>query len=246
MEWKDDAIILGTRRHGESSVILEAMTSSHGRHMGLVRSGRSRKMAPILQPGNQVHLTWSARLENHLGQFVVELSQSRAARLMSRPMGTYGIQFIAELTRLLPERDPHRYLYNALSVIVDAFEEGDVAGEMLVRYELALLSELGFGLELESCAATGQQNDLCYVSPKSGRAVSEEAGRPYHDRMLPLPPFLRGEATSNRLAFEEIRQGFQLTGFFLDKHVYHPFGKIAPDIRKSFIEAVRKDLSLDE
>lgn len=246
MQWEDDAIILGARRHGERSVILEVMTASHGRHMGLVRGGRSRAQGAVIQSGNRVRIQWTARLESHLGQFAIELDKSRAHQLMSKPLGTYGMQFIAELTRLLPEREPQPYLYNALDVITDVLEEGDVAGELLVRYELALLAELGFGLELEQCAATGKTDDLCYVSPKSGRAVCRTAGRPYHDRMLALPPFLRDEAQSNRLSYAEIAEGFTLSGFFLDKHVYHPSGKTRPDIRQSFIEAIRKDLSLEE
>ena len=246
MEWTDDAIVLGTRKHGETAVLLEVMTRAHGRYMGLVRGGRSRRMQPVLQPGNALQVTWRARLENHMGQFSAELSTSRAARLMAKPLGTYGMQFIAELTRLLPERDPHPYLYQALNVIVDELEEGDVAGEMMVRYELALLAELGYGLDLESCAATGVTDGLIYVSPKSGRAVCREAGKPYHDRMLPLPAFLRGEAASNRVSYEELVDGFRLSGFFLDRHLYQPTGLKPPDLRSSFIEAVKRDLSLDD
>ena len=250
MEWTDDAIILGTRQHGESAVLLEVMTRSHGRHLGLVRGGRSKRLQPMLQSGNSVRVTWRARLESHMGQFTPELTQSRAALLMATPLGSYGVQFIAALTRLLPERNPQPYLYQALDVIVDEFKEGDVAGELMVRYELALLSELGFGLSLDQCAATGRTDDLVYVSPRSGRAISRDAGQPYHDRMLLLPAFLRGEAATNRLSFEEIRQGFKLSGFFLDKYVYGPSdgtpGGRAPAFRDSFIEAVRRDLALED
>ena len=246
MEWTDEAIVLGTKRHGETSVLLEVMTRNHGRVLGLVKGGRSRRQQPVLQAGNSLSVIWRARLENHLGQMTTELLTSRAARLMALPLGTYGIQFIAELTRLLPERAAHPYLYQALSVIVDAFEEGDVAGELMVRYELAMLSELGYGLDLEQCAATGRKDDLIYVSPKSGRAVSAEAGRPYHDRMLPLPAFLRGKAASNRVTFDEIAAGFALSSHFLERHVYGPMERKAPDLRKNFIDAVRKDLSLDD
>nr|WP_319389470.1 DNA repair protein RecO [uncultured Cohaesibacter sp.] len=246
MEWTDEAIVLGTKRHGETSVLLEVMTRNHGRIMGLVRGGRSKRQQPVLQSGNSLEVTWRARLESHLGQITTELLTSRAARLMALPLGTYGMQFIAELTRLLPERDPHPYIFQALSVIVDAFEEGDVAGEMMVRYELAMLAELGFGLDLEQCAATGQSHDLVYVSPKSGRAVCREAGKPYHDRLLPLPSFLGGASTSNRMTYDELAQGFTLTAYFLERYVYLPLGRPAPELRHSFIEAVRKDLSLDE
>nr|WP_321463777.1 DNA repair protein RecO [uncultured Cohaesibacter sp.] len=246
MEWTDEAIILGTKRHGETSVLLEVMTRDHGRVFGLVKGGRSRRMQPVLQLGNSLTLTWRARLENHLGQLAIELTTSRAANLMATPMGTYGIQFIADLTRLLPERMPHPYIFQALSVIVDAFEEGDVAGELMIRYELAMLAELGFGLDLDRCAATGQETDLIYVSPKSGRAVCREAGQPYHDRLLPLPAFLHGKAQSNRLSFDELADGFSLTSHFLERHVYRPLERHEPDLRKNFIEAVRKDLSLDD
>ena len=246
MEWTDEAIILGTRKHGETSVLLEVMTRTHGRHLGLVRGGRSKRQQPVLQPGNGLSVTWRARLENHVGQFAIELTNSRAAALMAKPMGTYGIQFIADLTRLLPERDPHPYLFQALQVIVDEFREGDVAGELMVRYELALLSELGYGLSLDKCAASGVTDDLIYVSPKSGRAVCREAGAPYHDRMLPLPAFLRGQAASNRLSFDEIAQGFRLSGFFLEKHIYGPAEKNAPGLRQNFIDAVRRDLTLED
>nr|WP_321457482.1 DNA repair protein RecO [uncultured Cohaesibacter sp.] len=246
MEWTDEAIVLGTKKHGETSVLLEVMTRAHGRAFGLVKGGRSRRMQPILQPGNSLAVTWRARLENHLGQMAIELETSRAAKLMALPLGTYGVQFIAELTRLLPERVAHPYLYQALSVIVDAFEEGDVAGELMVRYELALLTELGYGLDLAQCAATGRKDNLIYVSPKSGRAVCQEAGQPYKDRMLPLPSFLRGESLSNRVAFEELSEGFALTSFFLDRHVYQPLGRHAPELRRNFIEAVRKDLVMDD
>nr|WP_321449825.1 DNA repair protein RecO [uncultured Cohaesibacter sp.] len=246
MEWTDEAIVLGTKRHGETSVLLEVMTRDHGRVLGLVKGGRSRRQQPVLQPGNSLTVVWRARLENHLGQMTTELLTSRAARLMALPLGTYGMQFISELTRLLPERDAHPYLFQALKVIVDEFEEGDVAGELMVRYELAMLSELGYGLDLEQCAATGRTDDLIYVSPKSGRAVCAEAGKPYHERMLPLPAFLRGKASSNRVSFEELSQGFELTSFFLERHVYRPLERNAPDLRKSFIAAVRKDLTLED
>lgn len=246
MEWTSDAIILGTRAHGENAVILEAMTKEHGRHLGLVRAGRSRRLQPVLQPGNSVRLTWKARMETHMGQYSVELLHSRAAKLMARPLGTYGMQFIADLVRLLPEREAHAYLYQALSVIVDEFEEADIAAELMVRFELALLAELGYGLELDKCAATGQSNDLTYVSPKSGRAVCRDAGAPYHDRMLALPNFLLGQQSGNRLHPDELEKGFELAAFFLGRHIYHPTGTSEPDMRASFIRCVRKELSLDD
>lgn len=245
MEWTSDAIILGTRIHGERAVILEVMTAERGRHLGVVRSGRTKRMQPVLQIGNSVQVTWKARMESHMGQFSVEPLQSRAAKLMESPMGTYGIQFLADLIRLLPERDPHPYLHQALSVIVDEFTEADIAAELMIRFELALLAELGFGLELQHCAATGQTDDLAYVSPKSGRAVCREAGKPYHDRMLALPQFLLGQETGNRLAFSEVEKGFTLTDFFLKRYIYQPRDLNEPAMRESFINCIRSHLSLD-
>ncbi|MCV6547487.1 MAG: DNA repair protein RecO [Cohaesibacter sp.] len=245
MEWTSEAIILGTRSHGERAVILEVMTAQYGRHLGVVRSGRSKQMQPVLQIGNSVQVTWKARIESHLGQFTVEPVRSRAAQLMETPLGTYGIQFLTELLRLLPERDPHPYLHQALSVIVDEFTEADIAAELMIRFELALLAELGFGLELQSCAATGKNDDLAYVSPKSGRAICRDAGRPYHDRLLALPHFLLGQGTGNRLAFSEIEKGFHLTDFFLKRYIYQPREQSEPAMRESFINCIKAQLSLD-
>lgn len=178
MQWSDEAIILGIRRHGESSVIAEVMTPGHGRHLGLVRSGRSRTMQPVLQPGNSVEVSWRARLDEHLGEFRVEPLQLRAASLIETATSVYGIQALGALLRLLPERDPHPHLYEALAVIVDHLQDPADAGELFVRFELAVLNDLGFGLDLSRCGATGARSELVYVSPKSGRAICREAGAP--------------------------------------------------------------------
>src|SRR6185295_16594336 len=190
MEWTDEGIVIGTRRHGETSLIVELMTPAHGRHLGLVRGGRSRRMQPVLQPGNSVHATWRARLDEHLGNYTIEGTTSRAARLIDSAAGLYGIQAVAGLLRLLPERDPHRQLYDGLSAILDWLDDPLIAGAVIVRFELKLLDELGFGLDLGECAATGTNDDLAYVSPKTGRAVSRASGEPYRDRLLRLPAFL--------------------------------------------------------
>jgi len=178
MDWQDEGLILGVRKHGETSAIIEVMTKAHGRHMGLVRGGRSSRMRPILQPGNSITVEWRARLEEHLGTFQVEAGELRAASLMVASSGIYGIQMLASHLRLLPERDPHPQLYNAALVLLDNFEHSEIAASLMVRFELAMLEELGFGLELDRCASTGQTNQLSYVSPKSGRAVSKDAGLP--------------------------------------------------------------------
>jgi len=213
-------VVLTTRKHGETDVILEVMTREHGRHLGLVRAGRSKRHRPVLQPGNELHLIWKARLADHLGQFQIEPEILRAGDLMTSGLGLAGVQHLAFLLRLLPERHPYPGLYDALTVVLEHLETADTAGALLIRFELELLTELGTGLDLKACAATGSREDLCYVSPRSARAVSREAGRPYHDKLLPLPSFLvEGERQAgSELTWLDITQGFELTGFFLDRH----------------------------
>ncbi|MGU3536884.1 DNA repair protein RecO [Methylobacterium sp. A54F] len=234
MQWTDDAFVLGLRRHGETGVILEAMTAEHGRHLGLVHGGRSRRMQPTLQPGNRVRVTWRARLDEGLGSYVVEPLEMVAARLMGSGLALYGVTHMAGLLRLLPERDPHPALYAASRVLVDHLDDPDVAPALMVRFELAVLSELGFGLDLDACAATGANDALIYVSPRSGRAVSASAGEPYRDRLLPLPPFLR-DGDARNLGPEDVRQGFTLTGYFLNQHIWEPRALPLPEERARFV-----------
>lgn len=242
MEWRDEGIILGARRHGETSVILEAMTRAHGRHLGLVRGGRSRRMQPLLQPGNQVALVWRARLDEHLGVFQTEPMALNAARFFDSPVAIFGVQTLAAHLRLVPERDPHAILYETLALVLDHLDEPASAAELMARFELLILDELGFGLDLSRCAATGAGEDLVYVSPKTGRAVSRAAGGPWRDRLLALPAFLRRGSglRGDRAAFEE---AFRLTGFFLERHVYEPRGMEQPQPRASFLSALRRALA---
>lgn len=241
MEWSEDAIVLGARRHAENDVILEVMTRARGRHLGLVRGGRSRRQRPHLQPGNTLRVTWRARLDEHLGNFRAEPVTERAGLLMASGRAACGIQLAAAHLRLLAERDPHPRLYDALAVVADGLADPLLGGELLARFELLLLAELGFGLDLDRCAATGTEEALIYVSPKSGCAVSEAAGEPYRDRLLPLPAFLRsGERASTR----EVEEGFRLTGFFLDRHVYAPRGIPAPEARHAFLRALAQPAPL--
>jgi len=214
-------VVLTTRKHGETDSILEVMTPDHGRHLGLVRGGRSKRHRPVLQPGNELALTWKARLSDHLGQFQIEPETLRAGDLMTSRVGLAGVQPLAFLLRLLPERHPYPRLFEALTVVLDHLDAADTAGALLIRFELELLGELGMGLDLSACAVTGSREDLCYVSPRSARAVSRDAGQPYHDKLLPLPSFLlEGERQAgSELTWQDITQGFELTGFFLDRHV---------------------------
>ena len=172
MEWSEEGIVVGGRRHGEADAIIEVLTAGHGRHLGLVKGGRSRRLRPILQPGNTLSLTWRARLHEHLGNFRAEPVTERSAALMATPIGAFGLALAGAHLRLLPERDPHPRLYEALAALLDHLDHPALAAELMVRFELLLLDELGFGLDLESCAATGGREELVYVSPKSGRAVS--------------------------------------------------------------------------
>jgi DNA repair protein RecO (recombination protein O) len=237
MQWADDAIVLGLRRHGETSVILEVMTPMHGRCLGLVRGGRSKRMQPILQPGNSLAITWRARLEEHLGQFSIEPVMLRAADHLHDPFALNALLLLASHLRLLPERDPHEGLYQAFLLILDHLSDRLVTSALVARFELALLSELGFGLDLSACAATGAMQDLAYVSPKSGRAVSRQAGLPYADRLLDLPDFLREGALLATPDADAIHSGLALTGFFLNRHLYEPRGLAMPDARHRMVSA---------
>jgi DNA repair protein RecO (recombination protein O) len=242
MEWRDEGIILGLRKHGETSAILEVMTRAHGRHLGLVRGGRSRRQQPVLQPGNRVDLIWRARLDEHLGTFQAEAIEMNAARLMESAVAVYGLQLMAAHLRLLPERDAHGGLYETLGVMIAHLDDCDAAGELVARFELLVLDELGFGLDLSRCAATGSLDDLVYVSPKTGRAVSREAGAPWADRMLALPGFLR-RGSGLHADTATLEDAFRLTGYFLARHVYEPRGVSEPDARAGFLAALRRHYS---
>ena len=239
MEWTDEGIVLGVRRHGESSAIVELLTRGHGRHLGLVRGGAGSRMRPILQPGNTVSAVWRARLDEHLGYYLVEGTRLRAATVLASSHAVYGITHLAALARLLPERDPHEDIYDMLDRTLNDFDDVGAAAVHLVRFELAMLTELGFGLDLTTCAATGAYHDLVYVSPKSGGAVSRQAGEPWRDRLLPLPPFLReSDDGKNGFSDQDLQDGFELTGRFLLRNVLEPRGQGHSDAREGFINAV--------
>ena len=237
MDWTDEGIVLGTRRHGVANAILEVMTRAHGRHLGLVRGGGGTRLRPVLQPGNAVRVTWRARLDEHLGHYMVEGLRLRAGELMIAAHAAYGVTHLAALCRLLPERDPHEQVHDVLAEILEHLADRTLAAALIARFELQMLTEFGFGLDLDQCAATGATADLIYVSPKSGRAVSRIAGEPWQDRMLRLPAFLRGDYGSE-LAPNELSDAFALTGFFLQRHVLEPRGLPMHDARASFIDAV--------
>jgi DNA repair protein RecO (recombination protein O) len=234
MQWTDEGIVLGSRRHGEANAIAELMTRAHGRHLGLVRGGGSSRLRPVLQPGNTVRAVWRARLDEHLGHYTVEALRTHAASSPGASHVVYGVTHLAALCRLLPERDPHAQLHDALVVVLDQLENPIAAATCLACFELQILRELGFGLDLAACAATGQVTNLDYVSPKSGRAVSRGAGEPWRDKLLRLPAFLAGGGQASP---EDLADGFALTGFFLTRHVLEPRGLGFAEARERFIAA---------
>jgi DNA repair protein RecO (recombination protein O) len=241
MEWRDEGIVIGLKRHGETSAIIETLTRAHGRHLGLVRGGRGARFQGLLQPGNSLGLVWRARLDEHLGAYAVEPLTLRAGRFIASGLALAGVTYLGVLLRLLPERDPHEALHEALEIIADHLDMAEVAPALLARFEMQVLAECGFRLNLESCAASGARDDLIYVSPKSGRAVSAAAGAPWRDRLLALPAFLRVDNDSGAAPDQnEIDDAFRLTGFFLERNLFGPRGLPMPDSRRAFLAAAIK------
>ncbi len=237
MEWRDEGVLLSMRPHGETSAIIEVLTAAHGRHAGVVRGGASRKMAATLQPGTQLQLVWRARLDDHIGSFTVEPLRSRAHVLGDR-LALSGLMAICALLRAaLPEREPHPALWAETLPLLDAL---GVAGwtTTYLRWELRLLEELGFGLDLTACAVTGATEGLVYVSPKSGRAVSVKGAGDWADRLLPLPAGLAGDGAMTEAA---LVQGLRLTGFFLDRGLEPVLqGRPLPEARARLVDLITR------
>jgi len=229
MEWHDMAIVLSSRPHGESGTIADLLTREHGRHAGLVRGARARI---ALQAGNGLSVQWRARLPEQLGSYTLELSQARAGALMEGRQSLTGLNAFTTVTgAALPEHQAHAPLFEAASLLLDAMSAQDFAhwAPLYVRWEAGLLDALGFGLDLTACAVTGLDDDLIYVSPRTGRAVSREAGAEYAERLLPLPGFLL--ASQNFPDAAATRAGLQLTGHFLLERVLRPQGRDLPPAR---------------
>src|SRR6266568_3690123 len=236
MEWRDTGFVLATRRHGESALIVELLTKEHGRHAGLVRGGQSPRRRAVLQPGNSVAASWRGRLPQHLGTLDCELVEAHAARFLDDPDRLAALGAATSLLlAALPEREPHGDLYAALAGLLDALDSGGWA-QSYVAWECDLLTGLGFGLDLGSCAATGVNDDLAYVSPRTGRAVSRAAGLPYHDKLLPLPGFLWRDTSASQA---EIVAGLALTEYFLFHHMLAPHGGTLPEARERFADRMR-------
>ncbi len=243
MEWTDDAIVLSVRSHGETGAILEVLSREHGRHLGLVRGGASRRSKPVLQPGNTVQLHWRARLEEHLGSFTAEPLRSRAGDMLENHAALTGLNaFTGVASAALPERLPHATVFEVGEILLDAMARDDFShwAPLYVRWETGLLDALGFGLDLSRCAATGVVDDLIYVSPRSGRAVSRAAGAIYKERLLALPAFLLGSQNAG-LDAADIAAGLRLTAHFLSDRVLSPHQREMPLARQRLTEFAARE-----
>ncbi len=238
MDWRDEGALLSVRSHGETAAIIEVFTAEHGRHAGVVRGGTSRKVAPILQPGAQIDVTWRGRLEEHIGTFTVEPIRSRAGLLSDR-LALGALNSVCALLHFaLPEREAHPDLYAASIALLNQLGDGPNWVLAYLRWELFLLEELGYGLDLTRCAVTGSRDDLAFVSPKSGRAVARGAAGEWADRLLPLPACLLGQGPASP---EETRQGLSLTGYFLEHRLAHDLGtRPLPEARRRFVEMLAR------
>ena len=236
MQWIDEAVLLSARPHGETALLVTLLTREHGRHAGLVAFGQSKKHRPAWQTGTLFEVKWQARLAEHLGAVAGEGRTAYAARWLDDPARLGGISAVCAVTEAcLPEREPHPAAFAGLVAFLEGLNE-DHWPSLYAHWELGILGELGYGLDLSACAATGKSEDLVYVSPKSGRAVSRSAGDDYRDRMLPLPSFLREGVTENRSAAAE---ALLLTGFFLERHVLAPLGRGLPPARSRLVDRLR-------
>lgn len=239
MEWRDQGAVISMRLHGESSAIIEVFTAAHGRHAGVVRGGASRKMAATLQPGSQVEVTWRARLDEHVGSYAVEPVASRAGVLADR-MALAGLNSVCAMLHVaLPEREPHPAIYRRSIQLLDALPTGAAWQADYLRWEMELLEELGFALDLSRCAVTGSREDLAYVSPKTGRAVSRDAAGEWAARLLPLPAALLGQGPASQA---ELAQGLAVTGHFLTRCL-EPLlnGKPLPEARARLLDMIARD-----
>jgi DNA repair protein RecO (recombination protein O) len=242
MEWRDQGILLGKRPHGENAAIVEIFTPAHGRHMGVVRGGTGRKIAPILQPGAQLDVAWRARLEDHIGTFSVELIRSRAAQSMSDRLALAGLNSVTALLSFgLPEREPHLTLYDQSTQLLDLLDQPDLWPLAYLRWEMHLLEVLGFGLDLSCCAATGSEEDLIYVSPRSGRSVSAAGAGVWASRLLALPPCMLGLGTAPD---DEVAQALWTTGHFLHHHLAEEIlQRPVPEARARFLDQLSRRIN---
>jgi len=241
MQWEDEAILLSARRHGEGALVLQLFTRYQGRHGGLVRGGASRKNRATYQPGNRLAVTWRARLPDQLGSVTAEVVDANAALVLDEPSRLAALTSACTLIeRALPDRDPHPDLYNLLCQLIEILTTSSMWAKDYVRFELALLADLGFGLDLTTCAVTGSASpdaDLVYVSPRTGRAVSRKGAGDYVDRLLPLPGFLVGDQSAD---VDDILAGLRLTGSFLERHLFAALDRPVPEARQSLVDRLSR------
>ena len=245
MKWSDEGIILAARRHGERALVVDLLTREHGRHAGLLRGGQAPRARTQWQIGNRMLIHWSARLADHLGFLTGERVEGHGAMLLDDRVRLAALSAATTVgAATLPEREPHPRAYAGLSALIAALGADDRWAIAYVEWEMTLLEELGFGLDLSCCASTGITTDLVYVSPRSGQAVSEAAGAPYRSQMLKLPAFLLPGGEGKRPATEDVMDGLALTGFFLERRVLSPHGRKLPAARSRYIDALAQVLTI--
>jgi DNA repair protein RecO (recombination protein O) len=239
MEFHEEAFVLSARAHGDTGVVADLLTETHGRHAAYVAGGASRKMKPFLQPGSRVIADYRARTSDHLGSARLEAVGEGSSALFDDPLALTGLAAATAVTQgALPEREAHPGAFLAFEALMGAFQIPEVWPAIFVRFEAGLLEDLGFGLDLSRCAATGTMDDLIYVSPRTGRAVSREAGAPYADKMLKLPPFMLGAQAG--LGEGDVGAGLDLTGHFLEQFVFNPQNKPLPPARDWMMSKLRE------
>ena len=239
IEWRDEGALLKVRKHGETSAIIEVFTESHGKAAGIVRGGTSRKIAPLLQPGAQLDVTWKARLDDHLGSFTIEPIRSRAAQVMQDRLALAGLNAVTGLASfLLPDRETYGPLYTRTINLLDLLGQTEVWPLAYLQWEVALLEDMGFALDLSACAVSGLNDDLFYVSPRTGRAVSRLAAGDWADRLLPLPHVLLGKGDAD---IEQIVIALRTTGHFLHNHLAKSLGdRPLPEARQRLIDVLNR------
>lgn len=241
MDWTGEGYILSVKKHGETSAIIELFTRDRGRHLGLVRGGVSRKLRPVLQPGNKIKVEWRARLSEHLGYFTVEALNSRAAQLMENRLSLAGLNSACAMAReALPEREPHANVFDAFEILLDNLDDPDIWPALYINWEAGLLSSMGYGLDLSRCAATGVEENLTHVSPRSGRAVCAEAAAPYEDKLYTLPSFMRPHSRRNDRSMldDDIQNGLALTGYFLETRLQWGVNRTLPEARQRLLNLI--------
>lgn len=242
MQWSDSAIVLSARPHGERALILRVLAKDHGVSAGIVPAGRSKTQRGVFEPGNVLLVNWNARLAEQLGRFTAELIEATPALIMHDEMRLTALSSLCVLLeRGLPEHVAEPALWDASLDFIARLKNDKPWQLAYARLEYLMLAECGFQLDLSACAATGTREDLCYVSPKSGRAVSREAGAPYHDRMLPLPGFFQNsDSSENGINPKETLDALTTTGYFLAHWLLEPHGRKLPPARARLVQLMQE------